>query len=1528
MLKTNAVFVGDGSLLVQCADAFRRAGHGIVAVVSASQANLDWAAAEGIPAIRMEGEWAGGLDGLRFDYLFSVANLRMLPQAVLDRAGRMAVNFHDALLPRYAGLNATCWALMAQEPVHGITWHEMTARADAGRIVRQASFEVSPQETALSLNAKCYEAGLSTFTQIAQDLAQGDLALQPQSGERQYFGRHKRPPALATLDFHRPARELVALVRALDFGSYANPLGRAKVFDGRRLLLVRGASAGDSTGGAAPGTVLAVEGDTLRVATVDGELTLTGCTDLEGRPGAHGIAAGTVLQAPAADAMARLTQRAEPIAKGEQHWTDALHTAAPVELPYPRRNAAEIGEAAAPLRFALDSAPHGATTVAAFQAWLSALTGHERVSVLYTDATLADGCAGLQPWLTAWVPLTSENHAQLTTLEAASRAEALVARTRAAGPMTRDLPLRMGDRHSPLPAVSRIALALSPVEAPAGCELLLAPDASGQKLELVIDGTVFSPETGIAIAAHLSTWLKGFAQSGESLARVPLLPTVERQALERLNATQVAFEDTRSVDQAIVAQLRRTPGQLAVTTGPESLSCTELDEQSTALAHRLVARGVKAGDIVGLCLPRTPQLLVAVLGVMKAGAAYLPLDPEYPRDRLQFMVEDSKAPVVLVSEATANVLELNAERQMRIDDGGGATATGELPAPDARRPAYVIYTSGSTGKPKGVVVTHRNVMNFFAGMDERVPHEAGARWLAVTSLSFDISVLELYWTLARGVTVVLHSDAAAAPVKAPEFSLFYFASDDSRDPRRHYELLIEGAKFADREGFVAVWTPERHFHAFGGLYPNPVVTSAAIAGITSRVQIRAGSCVLPLHHPVRVAEDWAFVDNISNGRVGISFASGWQPNDFILMPDAFAKRQDEMIERMDVVRRLWRGEAVAFPGPNGNLVETRTLPRPVQKDIPVWITAAGNPKTFEQAGRMGCRLLTHLLGQKVEDVAEKIAIYRAAWREAGHAGEGHVTLMLHTFIGAEEEATRETAREPMKKYLRSSVDLIKKAAWSFPTFVERGAASGKTPQEVMEAAPLSDDEMDALLDHAFNRYYGTSALIGTPERCLELVDKVQGAGVDEIACLIDFGIAPDTVIEHLNDLKGLMEATRAPRATGRRVSVAEQVLQHGVTHLQCTPSMAAMLLADGPGRAALQKLQAMMVGGEALPLEMATQLRSLVPGALLNMYGPTETTVWSTVCNLQRIEGYVPLGQPIANTQLSIRTPWGAECPALVPGELLIGGDGVTDGYLHRPELNAERFVADAADATRRWYRTGDLVRRLPDGAIEFLGRMDHQVKIRGHRIELGEIESVLLRQEGVKQAVVVARDDSAGQKFLAGYVTAKPGATLQAGALRDAVAQALPEIMVPQAVLVLPALPMTPNGKIDRKLLPDPRLSSDTRTPTGAPPPAAGVPDNPLEKTIAGIWQEVLGLASVGTTENFFDLGGHSLLVVQVQRRLREATGQEVAITDMFRLPTIRALAEHLGGGGASTAVAQGQSRAQARRMLRNRGLQSQQTA
>jgi hypothetical protein len=519
--------------------------------------------------------------------------------------------------------------------------------------------------------------------------------------------------------------------------------------------------------------------------------------------------------------------------------------------------------------------------------------------------------------------------------------------------------------------------------------------------------------------------------------------------------------------------------------------------------------------------------------------------------------------------------------------------------------------------------------------------------------------------------------------------------------------------------------------------------------------------------------------------------------------------------------------------------------------------------------------------------------------------------MLHTFVGDDDDKVRETVRKPMKDYLRSSVDLIKQAAWSFPTFVQRGAADGKSPVEIMDAAPLTDAELDALLEHAFSRYYGTSALFGTPGRCLAMVQKLRDCGVDEIACLVDFGVETQTVLDHLENLKQVMEASRNLKPAVQRLSVADQVVDHEISHLQCTPSMASMLVADAAGRAALSRLAALMVGGEALPLELAKELRSLVPGKVLNMYGPTETTIWSTTCELREIGDFVPLGEPIANTRLRVCTPWGMECPPLVPGELLIGGAGVARGYLGRPELTAERFITD--ENGERLYRTGDLVRRHLDGALEFLGRIDHQVKIRGHRIELGEIESVLLRQPGVKDAAVVARDDATGEKRLAAYVTSRPGARPDPEQLHAALAQVLPEVMVPQAVLVVPTFPMTPNGKVDRRALPEPN-SQPVRTPGTAP-------QGELEKTIAGIWQEVLGLPQVGTGENFFDLGGHSLLVVQVQRRLREACGREVSITDMFRLPTIRALAEHLGGNApAAKAVDDGLLRAQARRLMRSR--------
>src|SRR5258708_4207513 len=542
------------------------------------------------------------------------------------------------------------------------------------------------------------------------------------------------------------------------------------------------------------------------------------------------------------------------------------------------------------------------------------------------------------------------------------------------------------------------------------------------------------------------------------------------------------------------------------------------------------------------------------------------------------MGEDARVPAIVSHAKYLSVLPRASPPIITLDSPGALDHQPVGNPPTTVRPddlAYVIYTSGSTGKPKGGMVEHRNVVNFFAGMDARLDCDKPGIWLAVTSISFDISVLEIFWTLARGFKVVLYRGeekalSTSAPVlqhadPAIGFSLFYFASDEGEQGRDKYSLLLEGAKFADRNGFEAVWTPERHFHAFGGLYPNPSVASAAIAAITERVKIRAGSCVLPLHSPIRIAEEWALVDNLSNGRVGISFASGWQPDDFVIAPETYEERQKIFCRGIETVRALWRGETRTFPGPKGE-VEIKTLPHPVQPELPCWVTAAGNPETFRQAGHIGANMLTHLLGQSIDGLAEKLEIYRRAWCEAGHPGRGRVTLMLHTFVAEDEAFVRAQVHGPLKAYLRSATNLLASHASSFPAFrnASREGIDGLFQK-------LSEQDMEALLEHAFERYYETSGLFGTPRSCLAMLDRLKNIAVDEIACLIDFGVPSDVVVAHLPHLNELRQ-----RANGsldeRDLGLPALLTRHSITHLQCTPSMATMLVTHEEARSGLQRL--------------------------------------------------------------------------------------------------------------------------------------------------------------------------------------------------------------------------------------------------------------------------------------------------------------------------------------------------------------------
>ena len=610
------------------------------------------------------------------------------------------------------------------------------------------------------------------------------------------------------------------------------------------------------------------------------------------------------------------------------------------------------------------------------------------------------------------------------------------------------------------------------------------------------------------------------------------------------NKTDTEYPRESTIVQLFEQQLARTPEAIAVVSAGHSLTYRELDCRSNQLARHLQRIGVQRETLIGVAVERSVEMMIALLAILKAGGAYVPIDPGYPVQRIALMIEDSEAPVILATERTRSCLGKTARHVVSMDGDVDAIAgNGTCPVSSTasgQNLAYVIYTSGSTGKPKGVMIEHRNVVNFFTGMDRAIGSDPGV-WLAVTSISFDISVLELFWTLTRGFQVIIHGD----------------------------------------EG-------------------------------------------------------------------------------------------------------------------------TQTIP--------------------------------------------------------------------------------------------------------------------------------------------------------------------------------------------------------------------DEIRNYGVTHMQSTPSLARMIAVNSDGLASLGRLKKFLLGGEALPPSLIRQLRQEFRGEMHNMYGPTETTIWSTTFRITGDTDSIPIGKPISNTQVYVLDSGLQPVVAGEAGDLYIGGDGVARGYWRRPDLTAEKFLSDPFRSGNRMYRTGDIARFLPDGNLEFLGRADFQVKLRGFRIEIGEIEAALENQGGVGQAVVVASEFKPDDKRLIAYVVPKPGTELEIADLRATLASTLPEHMVPSNFVFLDSFPLTANGKIDRNALPNP---STLENESGrAPEP----PRNELERVIAQAWKDALGVDSVGLNENFFDLGAHSLMVAEVHVQLQQLLGRELSLVDLFQFPSVTALANHLNGEEVTPRVSSRAERRLAARQQRER--------
>jgi amino acid adenylation domain-containing protein len=415
----------------------------------------------------------------------------------------------------------------------------------------------------------------------------------------------------------------------------------------------------------------------------------------------------------------------------------------------------------------------------------------------------------------------------------------------------------------------------------------------------------------------------------------------------------------------------------------------------------------------------------------------------------------------------------------------------------------------------------------------------------------------------------------------------------------------------------------------------------------------------------------------------------------------------------------------------------------------------------------------------------------------------------------------------------------------------------------------------------------------TTANFIPAMQRVPGIGAADVLLAVttlSFDIA---FMELMLPLSVGAEIVIADRDQARDAGALRKLLESsGATCMQATPSGWRLLLESGwSGRAGFKAI----AGGEPLALDLAEALLARC-GEVWNGYGPSETTVYSTYWQVQNPRGGIAIGRPVANTSVWVLDAQQQLCPLGVPGELWIGGDGVSLGYLNRPELTAERFLADPYASTpgARLYRTGDRGRWRTDGNLVHLGRLDFQVKLRGYRIELGEIENVLARHPDIARVVVIAREDRATDMRLVAYVVAQPGAVIDEAALIAQLRGLLPEYMIPQHVITLDALPLLPNGKIDRKVLPAPNTDDKRAGPRTAP-------RNECERVIAQAMAQVLGLPEICIDDDFFALGGHSLLAAQLTARLNREMGVSLSLRALFDCPTVARLAGIVGSAGAT---------------------------
>lgn len=821
-----AVLIGETALTADCATLLLERGHQVRGIVTSDPAIRRWAAQRGVTALGVDrgagaspGAGAGtdagpatdaAIEGFLadhpHDYLFSVANLRILTPAALGACAELPVNFHDALLPAGAGAHATTWALVDGARRHGVTWHVMTDEPDAGDVLQQRDVEIEPGETSFSLNVKCWQAGIESFGVLVDELSEGRATRTAQDpGLRTYHPRRKRPPQAMVVDWaESPADEIDAAVRATRFGPQDNEFGTVKLWLGDDAVVVTAAEASPaaSSSSAPAGTVVGVDEDdaVLTVATRAGDLRITGLCTLSGQAVTAGDLAGRVrvgstlpeLPADLADA---LTAAHRDTIRHEADWVERLADVAPLDVPHrststPGATTGAAGRAGLHvLDIEMPAVPTLLTATATATVTVTA-TAPDDGADEYTAAGRLVACllaflgriagpgahdVGMRCATDPATPVLFATHlplripaprGDLLTYERQVRRQ--LDEVTARGSHLLDLPVRyaaLAGGIAELPIVVELVDGFDQPERTPQAALHVQVTRDGRRCRWLVDTGAWPWASAEILRDSFVTFLRSVQD--HDLDEATLVDDRERRALDRHNDTAAEYPRQRCVPQLFAEQARCQPSAPALTHGGQTLTYGELDRRVNQMADFLGRSGVGPGDLVGVHLDRSIDMVVALLGVLRAGAAYVPLDPTYPAARIVEMLADADVALLLthshlesddIAAAVPEVVALDSrwpEIESVADDSPCDRASADTLA-------YVVYTSGSTGRLQGVRIGHRALTNLLWSM-ARAPgftHEDSL--LALSAICFDIAALELFLPLVTGGRVeIVPSDVAA-----------------------------------------------------------------------------------------------------------------------------------------------------------------------------------------------------------------------------------------------------------------------------------------------------------------------------------------------------------------------------------------------------------------------------------------------------------------------------------------------------------------------------------------------------------------------------------------------------------------------------------------------------------------------------------------------------------------------------------------------------------------------------------------------